>query len=342
MLKISKVLEFDDLATLTFMTWANVISEEEMEKIGMVGQTISNSISKHLATAVDSIKTKEHLIRIKIHIDATSAVEAACVFINGAYEYNIVELIEAIYRLSVNDMLKMKLYKEMNLERLLKDVILFGNEYEKEKATKLLWQLCFNDGVMESVSEDFELIAYMNEFLSRKDSALEHEGSKRNIKGILWMNDQVKRRKMKRGGIYQRNSFRKQIAFKRKKSKQVDLFDENPCGTKIIEALSIECEEKLPNVENMHIMISYNKESRELCLRIKKELEASGHRVWIDVEHISGSSLASMADAVENAKCVLICMTEKYKVIYFVLYKLRHLFKKHFTFIKYDDFDCVI
>lgn len=56
-----------------------------------------------------------------------------------------------------------------------------------------------------------------------------------------------------------------------------------------------------------HIMISYNKESRELCMQIKAVLEKEGHKIWIDVEDIHGSSLESMANAIENSKCVLIC-----------------------------------
>lgn len=60
-------------------------------------------------------------------------------------------------------------------------------------------------------------------------------------------------------------------------------------------------------------MISYNRGSRDLCLQIKAELEKCQFKVWIDVENISGSSLESMANAIENSFCILICMTEKYK-----------------------------
>lgn len=65
--------------------------------------------------------------------------------------------------------------------------------------------------------------------------------------------------------------------------------------------------------DKKHIMISYNKHSRDLCLEIKKHLESNDHVVWIDVENIHGSSLDSMAKAVENSFCVLMCMTEHYK-----------------------------
>ena len=62
-----------------------------------------------------------------------------------------------------------------------------------------------------------------------------------------------------------------------------------------------------------HIMISYNKFSRDLCLQIKQILNQNEHNVWIDVENIHGSSLESMANAVENSSIVLMCMTENYK-----------------------------
>lgn len=65
--------------------------------------------------------------------------------------------------------------------------------------------------------------------------------------------------------------------------------------------------------DSEHLMISYNRESRDMCLRIKESLEQVGYRVWIDVSDMSGSTLDSMAHAVENANCVLMCITEKYR-----------------------------
>ena len=65
--------------------------------------------------------------------------------------------------------------------------------------------------------------------------------------------------------------------------------------------------------DDKHIMISYNSKSRELCLNIKAALEELGHKVWIDIESIYGSSLEAMAEAIESSKCVLVCVTEKYK-----------------------------
>lgn len=68
------------------------------------------------------------------------------------------------------------------------------------------------------------------------------------------------------------------------------------------------------------IMISYNKTNREMCLKIKSALEQLGFVIWIDVENIAGSSLEAMASAIESSDCILMCMSEKYKVGFFNTY----------------------
>lgn len=41
--------------------------------------------------------------------------------------------------------------------------------------------------------------------------------------------------------------------------------------------------------------------------------QGEGLNVWIDIERMGGSTLTAMAEAVENAAIVLVCMSEKYK-----------------------------
>ena len=54
-------------------------------------------------------------------------------------------------------------------------------------------------------------------------------------------------------------------------------------------------------------MLSMQLSMIDLCL------QSEGHQVWIDVEQMGGSTLEAMAGAVENAKVVLVCLSEKYK-----------------------------
>ncbi|CAF0785528.1 unnamed protein product [Brachionus calyciflorus] len=81
------------------------------------------------------------------------------------------------------------------------------------------------------------------------------------------------------------------------------LFTLNDLGKKVDSKIQL---------KNNHVMISYNWASRDVCLKIKDDLKSRGYQVWIDVEQIYGSTLASMAEAVENSSVFLMCVSEKY------------------------------
>ena len=65
----------------------------------------------------------------------------------------------------------------------------------------------------------------------------------------------------------------------------------------------------------------------------QKELENLGHKVWIDVESIYGSSLESMANAIENSSCILMCITSKYKESNFCRLEAEYLIQQKKLFI---------
>ena len=88
-----------------------------------------------------------------------------------------------------------------------------------------------------------------------------------------------------------------------------------------------------PINKKKHVMISYNCESRKLCMEIKNKIMEKGYDVWIDIERIEGSSLESMAKAVENSLCVLICMTEKYKQSVYCRAEAEYTFMQKIPFI---------
>ena len=70
--------------------------------------------------------------------------------------------------------------------------------------------------------------------------------------------------------------------------------------------------EKIESTGN-HVMISYQWDSQEVLVEVKNRLQASGYRVWMDLEQMKGSTLEAMAEAVENASVVLVCVSRRYK-----------------------------
>ncbi|KAG7468065.1 hypothetical protein MATL_G00138790 [Megalops atlanticus] len=62
-----------------------------------------------------------------------------------------------------------------------------------------------------------------------------------------------------------------------------------------------------------HVMISYQWDNQKMMLEVNKTLQDAGVKVWMDVEQMAGSTLQAMAEAVEKAHIVIICVSPKYK-----------------------------
>ena len=60
------------------------------------------------------------------------------------------------------------------------------------------------------------------------------------------------------------------------------------------------------------LMISYNHASKPLCMDMYNSLTKDGYNVWIDLKQMHGSTLAAMAQAVEDSDIILYCVTQNY------------------------------
>lgn len=59
-------------------------------------------------------------------------------------------------------------------------------------------------------------------------------------------------------------------------------------------------------------MISYNHASKPLCTDIYNSLTNDGYNVWIDLKQMHGSTLAAMAQGIEDSDIFLFCVTQNY------------------------------
>ena len=68
------------------------------------------------------------------------------------------------------------------------------------------------------------------------------------------------------------------------------------------------------NNEEKHILISYDLDKREVCLKLKQKLEALEQKTWMNnMNEMNETSLAATVQAIGNSSCVLMCVTEKYR-----------------------------
>ncbi|XP_067664694.1 uncharacterized protein [Haliotis asinina] len=63
-----------------------------------------------------------------------------------------------------------------------------------------------------------------------------------------------------------------------------------------------------------HIMISYQWADQKMLVKVKEFLKGHNFKVWMDIDNMEGSTLQAMAEAVQNASVVLVCMSERYKL----------------------------
>ncbi len=73
--------------------------------------------------------------------------------------------------------------------------------------------------------------------------------------------------------------------------------------------------EKASNKEKKKhdLMISYCWAQKELCHKINDCLEKDNYKVWLDRDEMHGSIIERMAEAIEQARFILICMSSNYK-----------------------------
>ena len=80
--------------------------------------------------------------------------------------------------------------------------------------------------------------------------------------------------------------------------------DDDGSGT----GLTMEHEKPQP-----HVMASYNWDHQDVILRVVVWLQDHGYLVWVDTEQMKGSTVDTMALAVEGSEVVLIGMSRQYK-----------------------------
>jgi hypothetical protein len=180
---------------------------------------------------------------------------------------------------------------ENNGVRLLLDILKSLSVLKKEKhaAANAIWMLCYNEKIKKYVKDQND--AY--QVIVKLAEASVHDDIRVSCKGILMLlNDEIEK---------------KAEEYKKKKTYSED---SKRLTAKPLLNRQKEVEESEPTIG--HIMISYNKFSREVCMKIKEKLDHH-FDTWMDVNCIYGDALDSMADAVEKASVVLICMTENYK-----------------------------
>ncbi|ESO99950.1 hypothetical protein LOTGIDRAFT_230877 [Lottia gigantea] len=204
--------------------------------------------------------------------------------------WGVLELAKGIGRLASNDGNKKLLVEKGSLPLLLK--LAKSDDLEEQKeALKSMWALAFNEENQDKIIELPGLI----EFLDDKNRT-GFSDTRSTCYGILWT---------------MRTKLQQSSQFKAIGDRLVVKKTMSPSKT-FTEKGELETSEK-DSKNKGHVMISYQWGDQEILKRVRDKIRGSKKKVWMDIDDMEGSTLQAMADAVENADIVLICMSRKYK-----------------------------
>lgn len=103
----------------------------------------------------DGIKTPGSLIKDLLVVDQNGELVEKMHYIETAHgTFQIVELLEALFRFALIDEQKLNIFSELHRTNILTQIIENGSNYERESIFKLLFQLCFHNDVLCSVKND--------------------------------------------------------------------------------------------------------------------------------------------------------------------------------------------
>ncbi|KAL5013584.1 hypothetical protein ScPMuIL_007854 [Solemya velum] len=188
------------------------------------------------------------------------------------------ELGRTVRRLARNDANKKLLVTEGALP-LLVELAQTGNEDEQEEALLSLWMLAFDEDNRKTMTADEDVMKLLIHFNKSANSALKNASY-----GALWTMRHIL-----------------------KDSEKYKELGQKICGE--VDSLSRHSLDS----DTGHVMISYQWNDQHILIRVRDELRANGFKVWMDIDDMGGSTLQAMADAVEKASVILICMSQKYK-----------------------------
>ena len=87
-------------------------------------------------------------------------------------------------------------------------------------------------------------------------------------------------------------------------------------------------DEKTESKYQYDMMISYAHKDKDICHQIHKSLINDNYRVWIDLERMHGIIMEAIANAIEQSRCVLICMSDNYSLSPYCQSEAQYAFEK--------------
>ena len=253
-----KTKDIKDNKIYACMTIALVAADDEIDSIPEIQTCLPDIIAMIEACSI-AISTGDNLERAETEFeddDGTKLFQESCYLNVDDTEWSLLNLLDALYHIAVNDKIKYDIYSKFKVGQYLTSIIFYGNHIEQEYALNALWQLCYHAEVADHVRTN---CLNLYEFVETLSTQTENKKVAQKASGIIWL------------------LTKKTSTTATTKSSLGKL------------GLKATLQRIMPSIHMQHIMISYNRATRDACLSLKIELKKWNFKVWIDVESISGT-----------------------------------------------------
>ncbi|CAM4879741.1 unnamed protein product [Rotaria socialis] len=179
------------------------------------------------------------------------------------------------------------------------------SDKQLEDAIRILRSCTFNNHEASNVlKQDEKLMVRVNDLLE-KSKENENVTLQKVAEGFMWKVEKEERFIEERAAQAEKKKQEKQRKAEERGVQQREAEEQTEEEEK---------EEEEEEEEKYDLMISYCWAESELAHRICSHLtEKLGYKVWIDKEQMHGSTIEAMANAVDGAEFILMCMSESYK-----------------------------
>ena len=180
--------KYSKYKNLVYIIIANIATDNQIEN----HDEVKDALSELSALACDCINENQKRKIELIDEDTLEKQEFEISYISDKYSgapLSITGLLIALYRLSINDYLKRKLFKNDELMKSLTKMLFEGADIEKEHVLQLFSQLCFDESIRNDVSNDEELLKYVEGLLEKKEFT--YKKLKQTSDCFLWIIDEL-------------------------------------------------------------------------------------------------------------------------------------------------------
>jgi hypothetical protein len=165
-----------DLRIVCFMTIANIATEDELKR-ATESSNILNIVTKKLKEFSKLLSDKSKTLKRAFYRIDKNYVEI--ITIKG---FNLVEILQTLYKFSINDDIKAKMFEIFKFKESIKTIVYHGNEIEQEYAFKLINQFCFDKTIAMDIKIDRQFLKLLKDISLKID-----EKHHIYVESILWL-----------------------------------------------------------------------------------------------------------------------------------------------------------